>query len=63
MFEQAILAEQFRALLAKEQQAARIYTDLEAKAPDPDFRREVGQLLREKQRHIELAQRLLEIVQ
>lgn len=63
MFEQAILAEQFRGLLAKEQQAVRMCADLEAKAADPAFRQELGQLRRDKQRHIELTQRLLEIVQ
>jgi len=63
MFEQAALAEQFRVLIAKEQQAVKICADLEAKAADPSFRQEIGQLLREKQHHIELAQRLLEIVQ
>ncbi|HUS47210.1 MAG TPA: hypothetical protein VM098_03760 [Phycisphaerae bacterium] len=63
MFEQASLAEVFGALLAKEQQAAKLCADLEAKAADPAFRQEIGQLRREKQRHVELTQRLLEIVQ
>jgi hypothetical protein len=63
MFDQAALAEHFQLLLARQEKAARIYADMEAKAADPAFRRQVAQLRREKQRHVELAQRLLEIVQ
>jgi len=63
MFEQAILTEQFQAILAKEQEAARLCADLEAKSGDPAFRKQIQQLRREKQRQIELTRRLLEIVQ
>ena len=62
MFEQAMLAEQFQNLLAKEQEAADFYAGLEGKVIEPGLKQQIEQLAREKQRHVELTQRLLEIV-
>jgi hypothetical protein len=62
MFEEAVLAEQFEELLDREQEAVRLYAEWVSDAADPLLREEVEQLLREKKRHIELTERLLEIV-
>jgi rubrerythrin len=62
MFEEAELAEQFNALLDQEQQAADYYATMASKTDDPQVRRLVEQVHREKKRHIQLTQRLLEIV-
>ena len=63
MFEQAVLREQFQALLQSERQAAACYAELAAKIEDPQFRQQAEQLHRDKQRHILLAERLLEIIE
>ena len=63
MLEQAILAEQFQSLLSREQQAMKMCAELAARISDAALREQVEQLLRDKQRHIRLAERLLEIVQ
>jgi rubrerythrin len=63
MFEQAILREQFQALLHQEQQAEKLYAALVAKLTDPELRQQVQQLCRDEQRHVRLAERLLEIVE
>jgi rubrerythrin len=63
MLEQAFLREQFLALLDKERQAERLYADLSVRLSDPGLRRQIEQLHRDKQRHIALAERLLEIVE
>lgn len=63
MLEQAMLAEQFQALLRGERQALRLYGDLAAKVTDPKAQQQLQRLLRDKQRHVRLAERLLEIVQ
>jgi len=62
MLEQATLREQFQTLLSQEQQALEAYADLVAKVTDPAVRQQVEQLHRDKQRHVELTERLLEIV-
>lgn len=62
MLEQAVLREQFQMLLSQEQQALQAYADLVTKVDDPAIREQVEQLRREKQRHVELTERLLEIV-
>jgi rubrerythrin len=62
MFEQAILAERFASLLTEQQSAERMYADLVPRITDPRLREQIEQLHREKQRHIELTERLLEIV-
>ena len=63
MLEQAMLREQFLTLLDKERQAERLYADLSVRLSDPVLRRQIEQLHRDKQRHIALAERLLEIVE
>lgn len=63
MLEEAILREQFEALLDKERQAERLYADISSRLADPALRRQIEQLHRDKQRHIALAERLLEIVE
>ena len=63
MFEQAVLAEQFESLLYRTQQAEQMYASLADNVADPQLRREIEQLRRDKERHVSLAKRLLEIVQ
>ena len=63
MFEQVTLAEQFEGLLAKERAAAVQYADLASKCSDPARREQAEALRREKLRHVQLAERLLEIVE
>ena len=63
MLEQAMLSEQFQSLLSGEQQAMRMYAELAARLDDPGVRNQIQELLRDKERHIRLAQRLLEIVE
>ena len=62
MFDEAVLAVQFEELLDREREAVRLYAEWVSEAGDPFLREEVEQLLREKQRHIVLTERLLEIV-
>lgn len=62
MLEQALLSEQFRVLLAKEQEVARRYAELVRIVEDPSLRQQVARLCRDKNRHVRLAERLLEIV-
>jgi len=62
MFEEEQLAEQFTALLDQQQHAADHYAAVAAQTDDPQVRRQVEQVCREKNRHIQLTQRLLEIV-
>jgi rubrerythrin len=59
----AILQEQFTALLASERQAVETYQRLLPSIADAATRKQIEQLLRDKQRHIGLIERLLEIVE
>jgi len=61
--EEALLREQFEALLEQEREAARAYGGLLARIDDPAVRERLEELLREKRRHVELVERLLEIVE
>ena len=61
--EHAMLAEKFRGLLEKERQAEKMYADLAGQIADPGARRQVEQIHREKVRHVELVERLVEIVE
>lgn len=63
MLEQAQLAEQFRKLLEQERLAEASYGELIQQLDDTALRQQVEQLLRDKQRHIRLTQRLLEILE
>ena len=61
--EQAMLAEQFAALLAKEREAEKACAELLESIGDLNARRELQQIHREKVRHVQLVERLLEIVE
>ena len=63
MLETVFIEEQFQSLLDRAQQAEQMYAALADSAEDPSVRAEMDQLRRDKQRHIRLAQRLLEIVE
>ena len=62
MLEQATLRERFEALLERQRQALAVYESLADHGPDPAVRKQAIQLRREKERHIRLTERLLEIV-
>ena len=61
--EQEQLAEQFHTLLGQQQQAEKTYTQLLPQVTDSGTLAQIEHILRDKQRHIQLTQRLLEIVQ
>jgi len=62
MLEQAVLREQVQTLLEKERQAERAYADMASKVGEASLKAQIEQLRRDKQRHIQLAERLLEIL-
>ena len=62
MLEQALLRERFESLLKAEQQARLAYEEVARLVPDPSRQEQIQQLIRDKQRHIELTRRLLELV-
>jgi len=62
MLEHTYLREQFESLLVKEKQAAETYGKLAIDLDDPALREKVDQLCRDKQKHIRLTERLLEIL-
>jgi len=62
MLDELVLKERFESLLAKEAQAADAYRQLVKSLNDPDQVKLVHQMIRDKQRHIELTRRLLEMV-
>ena len=62
MYEQALLAEQFGKLLAQAEQAEQMYAGIAAETDDPDLREQFQELLREKRRHVQMTERLIEIV-
>jgi len=57
-----MISEQFRELLEQEQAVADRYESLAADAPDPTVKARLAEICRDKQRHIALVQRLLEIM-
>ena len=61
MLEQAMLREQFLTLLDQQRKAAQVYADL-AESGGEDDRAQLQQLQNDKNRHIQLTERLLEIV-
>lgn len=61
--EHAMLAEKFEALLATEREAEKVCANLAAEITDPAAREQVEQMHREKRRHVQLVERLLEIVE
>lgn len=62
MLEKSILRERFQSLLEQQRKAAEVYEDLASKSDDPNLKRQAIQIHREKQRHIRLTERLIEIV-
>jgi hypothetical protein len=64
MLEQTLLREQFEALLAQHREAIGIYESASAcEHFDDEIRAKLAEVCREKKRHIELTQRLLEILE
>jgi len=62
MPERAILRELFNGLYASTRKAEQQYRSLAAAATDPVRREEFTRLARDGQRHVELTERLLEIL-
>ncbi len=62
MFEENLLAEQFEKLLAQAEQAEKMYAGIADETDDASLKEQFQELRREKRRHIEMAERLLEIV-
>ena len=62
MFEQALLRDLVQDLLDKTQHAEKAYAGLADHVSDPAMREQIELLAREKQRHVQLAERLVEIV-
>ena len=63
MLEQALLGERFQELLDMQRRAMAGYSDLAAGSADPATREDLAHLQREKLRHVQLTERLLEIVE
>ena len=64
MLDQALLRERFEALLDQERHVVGMYASMASESDDDPSRRELAEMLhRDKRRHIELAERLLEIVE
>ena len=62
MLEQALLREQIQAYLDAENQAHQAYTRITASTDNPRLREQLEQLGKDTQRHIRLAEQLLEIL-
>jgi hypothetical protein len=63
MLEQSLLREQFESLLAQQQQVVGQYESAASSAEiDEDLRVKLAEVCRDKKRHIELTQRLIEIL-
>lgn len=62
MLEQATLRERFQSLLDRQRQALEVYEAVAGQAPDPGVRKQAIQLKKEKERHVRLTERLLEIL-
>jgi rubrerythrin len=62
MLEQATLRERFATLLEQQRQALMVYESVAGQSSDPAVRKQALQLRKEKERHIRLTERLLEIV-
>jgi hypothetical protein len=62
MLEQAQIAEQFQILMSLADQVQRDYAQMSLQTCDPTVSQKLLHLHKDKQRHIRLIQRLLEIV-
>jgi len=63
MLEQAFLRERFESLLKAEQEVVGAYEQMARMVQDPVRREAIAQLVRDKHRHVQLTQRLLELVE
>ena len=63
MLEQMLLRQQFETLLADQQAVLGQYESAAAQQDDPEAQAHFEMLCRDKKRHIQLTQRLLEIVE
>ena len=62
MLEQSMLRDQIQALLDAERQAQESYSQLSQELPAGEWKEKICHLARDKQRHIALIERLLEIL-
>jgi hypothetical protein len=62
MLEQSSLRQRFQALLDQQRQVSAIYQSVAQSSPDPLVRKQAIQLHKDKERHVRLTERLLEIV-
>ena len=62
MLEQATLRERFQTLLEQQRQALMVYESVAGLSCDPGVRKQALQIRKEKERHIRLTERVLEIV-
>jgi hypothetical protein len=60
--EQATLRQRFQSLLEQQRQVLAVYESVAAASADPAVRKQAIQLRRDKERHVRLTERLLEIV-
>lgn len=63
MLDQFVLREQFRTLQETQRQALGRYESAAAQNADPSTKADLDQLCRDKRRHLELTERLLEIIE
>ena len=63
MFEEELLAEQFQSLVSHAQQVEKEYASLADDIDDPELLEQIRTLHRVKQRHVLMAERLLQIVE
>jgi rubrerythrin len=63
MLEHAILRDLFEELCETSRQASEAYESLSSRLTDPAVREQIEHVQRDKDRHVYLAERLLEIVQ
>jgi rubrerythrin len=62
VLEQATLRERFVELLQQQREALAVYESLADRSTDPVVRKQALQLRKEKERHVRLTERLIEIV-
>ena len=60
--EQTSLRQRFQALLDQQRQVLAVYESVAAASADPGVQKQAVQLRKDKERHVRLTERLLEIV-
>ena len=60
--EQTTLRQRFQSLLERQRQVLAVYESAAAASADPALRKQAIQLRKDKERHVRLTERLLEIV-